>query len=78
MSLIDQINKTNAGSRRVPSLVFKVVLAWFLSAIVLAVLVPVLHARDVPLQAWMPWAVILASLALCVGPDLVSRFRSRS
>ena len=78
MKLIDQINRANTRSRQVPSFLFKVLLAWLLSAILLAVLVPALHARGVPLRLWMPWAVILASLALCVGPDLVRRFRRRA
>lgn len=75
MSLTDQINRANARSRRVPSLVLRLLIAWFLSAIILSLLVPVLHARGVALQAWMPWTVIGASLALCVGPDLVRRFK---
>jgi hypothetical protein len=78
MSLIDQINRANARSRRVPSVLFRVLIAWFLSAIVLGLLVPALHARGVELKAWMPWAVIGASLALCVVPDLVRRVRRRS
>ena len=77
MSIIDQINRANARSRRVPSLLFRVLLAWLLSAVVLGLLVPVLHARGIELQAWMPWTVILSSLALCVGPDLVRRFVGR-
>lgn len=77
MSLTDQINRVNARSRRVPSLVFRVLIAWFLSAIVLGLLVPVLHARGVALQPWMPWTVIAASLALCIGPDLVRRAKER-
>ena len=77
MSLIDQINRANARSGRVPSLLFPVFLAWFLSAIVLGLLVPVLHARGVELQPWMPWTVIIVALVLCVGPDLVRRFVDR-
>ena len=56
---------------------FKVLLAWLLGAIALGVLVPALHARRIELRAWMAWSVILASAALCIGPDLVSRFRRR-
>ena len=78
MSLIDQINRANARSRRVPSFIFRVLLAWLLSAIVLGLLVPALHARGIELQPWMPWTVILASLVLCVGPVLVRRFMDRA
>jgi hypothetical protein len=75
MSLADRINRANARSRRVPSLVFRVLIAWFSSAIVLGLLVPALHARGIELRAWMPWTVIVASLALCLGPDLVRRYK---
>lgn len=77
MSLIDQINRANARSRRVPSILFRVLLAWLLSAIVLGLLVPALHARGIELRGWMPWTVIVASLALCVGPVLVKRYVER-
>lgn len=77
MSLIDQINRANARSRRVPSILFRMLLAWLLSAIVLGLLVPALHARGIELRAWMPWAVILAALVLCVGPALVRRHVNR-
>jgi hypothetical protein len=73
MTLIDQINRANARSRRVPSIIFRVLLAWLLSAIVLGLLVPALHARGIQLQAWMAWAIILAALVLCVGPVLIRR-----
>ena len=75
MTLTDRINRANARSRRVPSLFFRLLIAWFISAIVLAVLVPALHTRDVEISSWMVWAVILATLGLCVGPDLVRRIR---
>ena len=75
MTLTDRINRANARSRRVPTLLLRVLIAWFLSAVVLALLVPALHARNVEIQAWMLWAVIAAALGLCIGPDLVGRFR---
>ena len=77
MKLDDRIHRANAGSRRVPPLLFRVLLAWVLSAIALAILVPALHARGVALQGWMPWALILAAMILCVGPDLVGRWKGR-
>ena len=75
MTLTDRINRANARSRRVPSLFFRLLIAWFLSAIVLALLVPLLHSRDVEIRAWMVWLVIVATVGLCVGPDLVGRLR---
>jgi hypothetical protein len=77
MTLTERINRANARSRQVPSLLFRVMIAWFISAIVLAVLVPALHTRDVAIRPWMVWVVIIATLGLCVGPDLISRVRKR-
>jgi hypothetical protein len=77
MSLIDQINRVNARSRRVPSIVFRILLAWLLSAIALGVLVPALHARGIALQPWIPWTIIVASLVLCVGPVVIRRYGDR-
>lgn len=77
MSMSARIKAANARSRRVPSLLLNGLLAWFLSAIILAVLVPALAASGRQLSAWMVWAVILASFALCVGPDLWTRSRRR-
>ena len=77
MTLTDRINRANARSRRVPSLFFRLLIAWFISAIVLAVLVPTLHTRGVEIRPWMVWVVILATLGLCVGPDLIRPVRKR-
>ena len=74
MTLTDRINRANARSRRVPSVIFRCLLAWFLSAIVLSLAVPALHARGWELRAWMIWPVIAVCFLLCLGPDL---FRSR-
>ena len=75
MSMQERINQANARSRQVPGAIFKVILAWFLSAIILAVLVPVLQVRGVELRAWMAWAVIRAVMALCLAPGLLERSR---
>ncbi|HJR58067.1 MAG TPA: hypothetical protein VJ813_01660 [Vicinamibacterales bacterium] len=77
MKTTDRINRANARSRRVSPVIFKILMAWLLSAIVMAIMVPSLHARGVTLQQWMVWTVILAALGLCVGPDLVRRFTKR-
>ncbi len=77
MNMTDRINRANARSRRIPSLVFRTFLGVCLSGIVMALLVPMLHRRGVPLQAWMAWTVIVAGPALSIGPDLVRRFTSR-
>ncbi len=77
MNMQERINSANARSRRVPAVIFKVVLAWLLSGIVLAVLVPALHRRGIELTHWMVWPVILASLALCLGGEIRAGFRAR-
>lgn len=77
MTTTDRINRANSRSRRVPPVIFRIILAWILSAIVIAIMVPMLHARDVPLQQWMVWGVILAAFALCIGPDLIKRFTAK-
>ena len=77
MTFTDRINRVNARSRRVSLVLIRLFLAWGLSAIVLALVVPALHARGIPLQAWTVWAVIVAACALAAGPDLVRRLSSR-
>lgn len=77
MNTTDRINRANARSRRVAPVIFKIILAWLLSAIMIAIMVPMLHARDVPLQQWMVWAVIIAAFALCIGPDLMKRLTAK-
>lgn len=72
-----RVNSVNARSRRVPIVIFKVVLAWFLSAIVLAVMVPALHRRGIELTHWMVWPVILATTALCLGGEIRATFHRR-
>jgi hypothetical protein len=42
-----------------------------------AVIVPPMHARGVPLRAWMVWTVMALSIAICIGPDLYRRYRRR-
>jgi hypothetical protein len=77
MSLTDRINRVNARSGRVPSIIFKVILAWFLSGIILAVLVPALHGRGIELSHWIVWPVIVASMALCLGGEIRSSLSGR-
>lgn len=73
MNIHDRIHHANSRSKRIPGIVFRVLLAWLLGAIVLAVGVPALRARGIDLQGWMVWVVILVTLALAVLPDLLRR-----
>ena len=77
MKVNDRIHDVNARSRRVPVVLFKLLLAFVLSGVVLAVMVPVLAARDVPLTGWMIWPVIIASTLLCLGGEIRSGLNRR-
>ena len=78
MTMNDRIMGANARSRRVPSVLFRVLLAWIMSAIILAISVPALRTQGIELRGWMVWVVILGSLGVCLGPLVAARRRSRS
>jgi len=75
MTMNDRIMEANARSRRVPAVLFRVLLAWIMSAIILAILVPALRAQGLELRGWMAWLVILGSLGVCLGPLVAARRR---
>ena len=77
MTMNDRVLRADARSRRVPLVLFRLLLACVLSAIILAISAPVLQARGIELRGWMIWTVILGSLALCLGPLAFSRLRHR-
>ncbi len=77
MKINDRIHHANAQSRRVPVVLFKLLLAFVLSGIVLAVMVPTLAARGVALTHWMIWPVIIASMLLCLGGEIKSGLSRR-
>ncbi len=71
----EQINDLNARSWSIPSVLLRMALSLVISAIVLALLVPALHAKGQPLRGWVVWGVILAALSLSVLPGLFRKFR---
>ena len=77
MKVNDRIHDVNARSRRVPVVLFKLLLAFVLSGIVLAVMVPMLATRGVALTHWMIWPVIIASTLLCLGGEIRSGLSRR-
>ncbi len=77
MKVNDRIHEANARSRRVPVVLFKLLLAVVLSAIALAVMVPMLAMRGVALTGWMIWPVIIASTLLCLGGEIRSGLTRR-
>ena len=76
--MTNTLHRANARSRRVPPVIFRGLLALIISALVLAIGVPALVRQGIEVRGWMLWSVILACLALAVGPDLVARLRSRT
>lgn len=55
----------------------KTFVAFVIAGIVMAILVPALHARGISLQGWMVWGVIAASLAISLGPGVWRHWRAR-
>jgi len=81
MTLMDRIVAWNAQQSQhwsVPNMLLKGFVGFLLGGVVLAILVPALHARGLVLQAWMIWGVIAVMIAVCVVPDLYHRYRQRA
>ena len=70
-----QITDVNARSWVIPSVLIRMALSLVISAVVLAMLVPALHAKGQSLTGWMVWGVILAALSIPVLPGLLRRLR---
>lgn len=71
----EQINDLNARSWSIPSVLLRMSLSLVISAVVLALLVPALHAKGQPLRGWVVWGVILGALSLSLLPGLFRKFR---
>ena len=81
MNWMDRVvawNARQAKSWTIPGMILKAFVGFFLGGVLLAVIVPFLHARGVSLQEWMAWGVILATIAACAGPDVYYRLRHRN
>ena len=79
MLIIDRIVSFNAWLARftIPSILLKGLLGYVLGGVVLAIIVPPLHARGIPLRAWMAWSTIVVTILICTAPDLYIRYRRR-
>jgi len=78
MNWMDRIvawNARQANASTIAIMVLKAFVGYLLGGVLLAVIVPFLHARGVSLQEWMVWGVILTAIAACVGPDAYYRLR---
>jgi hypothetical protein len=80
MFIIDRIISFNAWLARftIPNVLLKALLGYALAGVLLAVIVPPLHARGIALRGWMVWSTILGTIAICIVPDLYQRYRRRS
>jgi hypothetical protein len=80
MNWMDRIvawNARQAKSWTIPVILVKGAVGYLLGGVLLAVIVPFLHARGVSLREWMVWGVILTSITICTVPDLYYRRRHR-
>ena len=80
MSIIDRVVSFNAWLARftIPNFLVKALLGYALAGVLLAVIVPPLHARGITLRAWMVWTTIIGMMAICVAPGLYDWYRRRT
>jgi hypothetical protein len=80
MSIIDRIVSFNARLAQftIPTILLKGLLGYALAGVLLAIVVPALHARGIALRGWMVWSTILLTMAICVGPDAYRRYHRRA
>lgn len=79
MFIIDRIVSFNAWLARftIPSILLKGLVGYALAGVLLAIIVPPLHARGIALRGWMAWTTIVVMIAICIAPDLYVRYRRR-
>lgn len=73
----ERIHDWNLRAGHVPLLLVKAFLAFVIAALVMALLVPFMHRRGVALEGWMVGTVVVASLAIGLGPGLWRQWRAR-
>lgn len=80
MFIIDRIVSFNAWLARftIPNFLVKALLGYALAGVLLAVIVPPLHARGITLRAWMVWGTIIGTMAICVAPGVYDWYRRRT
>ena len=78
MLSLDRILHADLMRIVIPRILLKALLGYALAAVLLALIVPRLHARGIALRGWMVWTTILGMIAICVAPDLYRRFRRRA
>jgi hypothetical protein len=78
MVSLDRILHADLMRVVIPRLLLKALLGYALAGVLLAVIVPKLHARGVGLRSWMAWGTILLMMAICMAPDVYRRYRRRA
>jgi len=58
-------------------MVLRAFVAFVIAGIVMAILVPQMHTRGVPLRGWMVLAVMVSAMAISVGPETWRRWKAR-
>jgi hypothetical protein len=77
MLSLDRILHADLMRIVIPRILLKALLGYALGGVLLAVIVPALHARGIALRGWMTWGTILGMIAICIAPDLYRRWRRR-
>ena len=58
-------------------MVLRAFVAFVIAGIVMALLVPQMHTRGVPLRGWMVVAVMVSALTISLGPETWRRWKAR-
>jgi hypothetical protein len=77
MLSLDRILHADLMRIVVPRILLEALLGYALGGVLLAVMVPALHARGIALRGWMTWGTILGMMAICIAPDVYCRARRR-
>lgn len=75
MVSLDRILHADLLRLAIPRLLLEALIGCALAGVLLAVLVPALHARGIPLRGWMAWGLITLMIAICVAPNVYRRYR---
>lgn len=77
MPSLDRILHADLMRITIPRILLKALLGYALAGVLLAVVVPPLHRRGIPLQRWLAWSTIALMIVICVAPEVYRRRRQR-
>lgn len=78
MLSLDRILHADLMRVVIPRLLLKALLGYALAGVLLALIVPKLHAHGIGVRGWMAWGTILVMIAICVAPDVYRRYGRRA